>query len=100
MPLSYYLEKYFNKQKNEKFIYPDTWGSIILRNEAWIKLKNYLSLVKTENGSIFAENVLKEQIKDRYSKGLDKYDMDWMRFYEDVHRVIKNYLDEEETIEK
>lgn len=34
MPTSYYLKKYFDKIKKDKFIYPDGWGSIVLRNNA------------------------------------------------------------------
>ena len=40
-PLSYRLEKYFGKTKSKKFIYPDYWGDIVLRNEAWIVFRNF-----------------------------------------------------------
>ena len=26
MPISYYMNKYFNTKRNEKFVYPDCWG--------------------------------------------------------------------------
>jgi hypothetical protein len=96
MPLSYYLQKYFNTVKDNKFIYPDCWGSIVLRNEAWLLLKDSLPLVEMEDCTVFAKYVLGEQVKDSYSKGLDMSDMDWVRFYEDVYRVAEEYLRREE----
>ncbi|MGV8173909.1 MAG: hypothetical protein ACP5M6_06880 [Methanobrevibacter sp.] len=45
-PTSYILKKYFNKGKSDKFIYADCWGSIVLRNEAWLLLKNALCLMR------------------------------------------------------
>ena len=38
-PLSYRCEKYLGKQKKEKFIYPDTWGEIVLRKSSMDLLK-------------------------------------------------------------
>jgi hypothetical protein len=92
MPLSYYLEKYFSTSRKEKFVYSDAWGDIVLRNEAWILLKDYLPLVETEDCVSFAEHVLSQQVKDGYSKGLDLHDMEWIRFYEDVYRIVKTHL--------
>lgn len=46
-PLSYILKKYFATSKSMKtFIYPDTWGSVVLREEAWIKVSNIQALQK------------------------------------------------------
>lgn len=33
-------KKLLNKEVAKKFIYTDNWGSIVLRNEAWIKVAN------------------------------------------------------------
>lgn len=46
MSTNYYCKKYFGKAKREKFCYADMWGSIILRNEAWIKICNLVPLCK------------------------------------------------------
>ena len=39
-PLAYRAKKYLNKNMSSKFIYDDSWGSIVLRNEAWLVVKN------------------------------------------------------------
>lgn len=42
MPLSVIVKKYFGTEKHCKnFVYPDTWGSVVLRAEAWLRLSNY-----------------------------------------------------------
>lgn len=39
----YLLQKYFNRKgRNEKFIYPDSFGDAVLRQEAWIILKDIM----------------------------------------------------------
>lgn len=96
MPLSYYAEKYFNKNKKEKFIYPDCWGSIVLRNEAWIVIKDLIPLIETENEYIVAKNILKEQSKDEYSPRDIETDIEWLRFWENVSKVVRNYIEERE----
>lgn len=93
MPLSYYTEKYFNRTKSEKFIYPDCWGSIVLRNEAWIVIKDLIPLIETENEYIVAKNILKEQSKDEYSPRDIESDLDWVRFWEDMSKVVKRYIE-------
>jgi hypothetical protein len=95
MPLSYYANKYFNSNKKEKFVYADTWGGIVLRNEAWIQLKNFLPLVETESYKIFADAVIKKQKKDFYSKSLElsETELEWHRFYESVYKTVKNSKD-------
>ena len=67
IPLSYYAEKYFNKKKKNKFVYPDCWGSIVLRNEAWILLKDIIPLMETENSILVSKNILQMQRYDNYS---------------------------------
>ena len=94
MPLSYYAEKYFNRTESKKFVYPDCWGSIVLRNEAWIVIKDLIPLIETENEYIVAKNILKEQSKDEYSPRDIESDLDWVRFWEDMSKVIKRYIEE------
>ena len=91
MQLSYYMEKYFNKTKKEKFVYPDTFGSIILRNEAWIMLKDTLPLILTENNTLIANKIFELQKKDKYTP-YDIDDNEWIRFLENVCKCVKeNY---------
>ena len=95
MPLSYYMNKYFNTKRNEKFVYPDNWGSIILRNEAWILLKDILLIMQTENYTSIAQEILKLQKLDKYTPNFSVADdIEWIRFWENVCKCVKeNYLD-------
>ena len=95
MPLSYYMNKYFSTKRSEKFIYPDCWGSIILRNEAWILLKDILQMIQTENCTLVAQEILKLQKMDKYTPNFNvSDDIEWIRFWENVCKCVKdNYLD-------
>lgn len=54
MPVDAVLKKYFNIEKKSKsFVYPDCWGSIVLRNEAWLKLENY-KIINTQSKNYYA----------------------------------------------
>lgn len=90
MPLSYYANKYFNKKRQEKFIYPDCWGSIILRNEAWLCIKNGVSWISLKNKWKWSKEVYEAQKKtfDRSTTGIE--DMEWLRFWEGCYNVLKN----------
>ena len=90
MPLSYYLKKYFNKDRNEKFVYPDGYGDIILRNEAWLLLKDVMPLIQTENKDIFAQKILNMQKRDKYSCIRSDNRIEWERFWESVYDCLKN----------
>ena len=50
-PLNHTLQKYFPNisKKKDKFIYTDSWGGVVLRNEAWIKLGNLVHRVKRQD---------------------------------------------------
>lgn len=90
------MNKYFNfnTKRNEKFVYPDNWGDIILRNEAWILLKNILPIMQTENYISVAQEILKLQKMDKYSPSFSVGDdMECIRFWENVCKCVKeNYL--------
>lgn len=48
-PLVYRAKKYFSLDcKGDNFCYPDSWGEIILRNEAWIVFRNLKQAVKRD----------------------------------------------------
>ena len=93
MPTSYYLKKYFGKTKLEKFIYADCWGSIILRNEAWIKLENLIPLCKYRemNYSQIASDVLNQQ---KFSvKGMsNEVCLEWERYWQNVVKYVCEYI--------
>lgn len=46
-PLNVLAKKYCNKDKSKKFVYGDAWGSIVLRNEAWICIENLIYQIKS-----------------------------------------------------
>ena len=95
MPLSYYMKKYFSKDKRDKFIYPDGWGDIVLRNEAWILLKDIMPLIKTENEVITAQKILKLHQQERnYSHINSSNECEWKNCWERVTKYIKNTLEE------
>lgn len=62
-PLEYRCKKYLDKDKSQKFIYSDSWGSIILRNEAWIIFRNIVTKSKLTN-----EHHLTYEMLDIFSK--------------------------------
>lgn len=100
MPISYYLQKYFNKSKTEKFIYADCWSSIVLRNEAWIILENYIPVLKTSSRTAFTHSIIKEQRKDKYTQ-FRTADIEgiWSRFWEDMYRVVKERITDTTSIQ-
>lgn len=87
MPLNYYLKKYFNTNKSEKFVYADNWGSIVLRNEAWLVLRNIMPLIncKEINYWQIADKILSSQIAAE--SGM-KDDGTWERFWENVVKTL------------
>lgn len=92
MPISYYAKKYLNKNKKEKFVYPDGWGSIVLRNEAWIYIKNIIPMIQTENPTNVTKTILKLQIKNSYSlHDLDSFNCEWSYYWENVIKEIRKY---------
>lgn len=92
-PLGYYTKKYFNIERKEKFIYADNWGSIVLRNEAWVQLKNVIPLIQTENENIFAEIIINLQKQDKYSDiTISEVEFHWRHFWCNVYKCIKTYL--------
>ena len=93
MPTSYYLKKYFGKTKSEKFIYSDCWGSIILRNEAWIKLENLIPLCKYRemNYSQIASDVLSQQ-KCSVKGMSDEVCLEWERYWQNVVKYVCEYI--------
>lgn len=92
MPISYYLKKYFNKDKKEKFIYSDGWASIVLRNEAWIQIKDIIPMIQTEASTNIAKMILKLQSKDNYSPhDLNLFNCEWNNYWENVIKEVQKY---------
>ena len=82
-PLSYRLEKYFGKTKSKKFIYPDYWGDIVLRNEAWIVFRNFADCFVRDRHppvtSMVKAFLQSDKMKRNYITSLSN---DWERLFE------------------
>lgn len=92
MPLSYYANKYFSKNRKEKFIYPDCWGSIVLRNEAWLCIKNAVGWTELKNNYRWSRDVFSLQKKYISIKLTGEAEMEWLRFWEGCYNVLKKEL--------
>ena len=94
MPTSYYLNKYFGMIcSKDKFIYPDCWGSIILKNECWVVLENLVPLLrfKDMNGLQVARKILQKQ-KMIVSGMSDEVVLEWERYWERVVKFLRGVL--------
>lgn len=96
-PVSYLAKKYFNRSKSEKFVYPDGWGSIVLRNEAWILFKNIKSVAKRNNYNQLARLMVDEMMKsDTIAKhnleNYSEFELQWERFFEDISKKYQNLI--------
>lgn len=88
-PLSYNLDKYFDHCKSEKFVYPDCWGDIVLRDEAWIVFKNVKSVAAHNNPNELAKIMLdmiiaNDSIARQNLEGYWEFQIHWERFFQDV----------------
>lgn len=76
------------------FVYPDTWGDIVLKQEAYIILKN---LMVDINNRVFPPHII-NRITNQQEKyhGFDELELtvgEWERFYENVvNELIKMNL--------
>ena len=89
MPLNYFCEKYMGKNRAKKFIYGDSWGSVILRNEAWIKIDN---LIKDIENEAFILDVINEicRQQEKYHS-FDEYELSpsyMERFWENLIKEL------------
>ena len=85
MPLGHVAKKHMDKGKRQKFIYPDAWGSIVLRNQAWICIYNLLKQIEENRFQLDIINDIREQQERLH--GFDEYDLcstDMERFWEKV----------------
>ena len=83
-PLEFLVNKYLGKEKKNKFVYPDAWGSIIARNEAWICLEGFMIDVKNKHFLDLLSDILRQQEK---VCGFEEYDLecsDMARMYEQI----------------
>lgn len=97
-PLSYRYKKYFGGRKNESFIYPDTWGDIVLRNEAWIVFRGFENCVKRDRHPPVTSMVKAFlQSKEMRRNYITEVSNEWERFFENICKEYVKYLDKEKT---
>ena len=94
MPTSYYLKKYFDKIKKDKFTYPDGWGSIILRNNAWLVIRNAVPMLlcREIDYAQIARMIWESQAKVEKIGLYDDISLEWLRFWEDAVKKARAYL--------
>ena len=92
-PLEYLANKYCDTTKKNKFIYPDAWGSIVLRNEAWILLQN---LVLDIRAGVFALDIVNDICRQQETVcDFDEYELactPMERFWEKVVHQLEDSL--------
>ena len=98
-PVAYYLKKYFNQTPSgEKFVYDDNWSSIVLRNEAWIKISNLKSfLLNREYSSVdIARLILDSQKKESHTpRNLTiAIDLEWERYWQRVVEGLREHMND------
>lgn len=99
-PLSYRARKYFNLDKSyiDKFIYPDSWGEIVLRNEAWIVFRNFRQAVhkdkhfpiKSMTKAFLNTDILKKA-------NINELSRDWVEFFSNLCKEYLKYSTRKEV---
>lgn len=86
-PLKVLCEKYIvDSNRKAKFIYDDSWGDIVLKNEAWICIENLMIYKNIIHPTDLVNTLLTQQ--EKYSvfkfKELQLQDSTMSRFYENL----------------
>jgi hypothetical protein len=95
MPLNYFAEKYIGKNRPKKFVYDDAWGSVVLRNEAYVRINNLIPEIQSGRFELDIINDIREQ-QEKYHD-FEKYELvstDMERFWEEIVKETKRYLEE------
>lgn len=83
------------KNKSEKFCYPDCWGDVVLRNEAWIVIRHAISYdvralpFDPEYMHTFGFDCVRA-LADVLGVDWTELDLRWERFFDDLDRQIHN----------
>lgn len=89
-PLEYLANKYADKQKGKKFIYSDAWGSIVLRQEAWLVVRGLVSAIASDS---FTPRIVREICRQQeITHGFEELSLcctDMERFWEKVINKIR-----------
>ena len=92
--LSYIAKKYLDKNISSKFTYADNWGSIVLRNRAWLILEDIITRIELGDSNLEILNTILRQQEN--SRGFDQFELevgDMSRFFESlITNLRKNIL--------
>ena len=90
-PLGNLAKKYLDQNKKNKFIYPDSWGDIVLRNEAWILIENLMQEIKDD---VFEPDIINHIYRGQEKVcGFEEYELcctTMERFWE---KVVKGCIE-------
>lgn len=81
------------KNRKSKFTYEDSWGDIVLRNEAWLCIKNLIPQIEISHPTdILHEIISQQEMKSRLNfRELDLTNTTMSRFYENIiNELLKN----------
>lgn len=82
-PMVYRAKKYLRQERKKKFIYDDNWASIVLRNEAWLRIENLHKQIKEGKFQLDIVRDIREQQEKAH--GFDECELcctDMERFWE------------------
>ena len=94
-PLTYRAEKYFGVSKSylDKFVYKDSWGDIILRNEAWIVFRNFKPIIERTKPypiTVLMKTFLESDVLKQ--NHITELNIDWKHFFEKLCKEYINYI--------
>lgn len=93
MPLEALLIKHFNVHKSKKRVYSDAWGSVVLRQEAWLHIKG---LVTAMSSTGFYPSIVNQILRlQEQVHGFEAYALcctEMERFWERVIMGVKDYV--------
>lgn len=91
-PQNYYLNKYFGgTTRREKFVYADNWAGIVLQNKAWLRITNFVPMVKILNASQISQKVW-PMIREYHRWPPYERNMEWERFLEDITEATLKFM--------
>ena len=95
LPLEVLSKKYLGKDKKAKFVYPDAWGAIILRNQAWLCIKNLIYRLKLKEDVLdLKDEIVRQQERVLKFKEYELAISDMDRFFERLVKETAKYIKE------
>lgn len=97
-PLGYLARKYVGERSVKSFIYPDAWGDIVLRNEAWLQVRALAYRLQTNESPLRLRWEILRQQERAHGWGTNELEVGYeARFWENVINETKRYLNDIKT---